>query len=151
MKKQHYLLNIGRQLISAMLLLWFAATLNSCEEDAPAYSHTAADLNGAWTDDDGREYNITQLSDNEFVIENFEGIGEITVTISSDTQLSFEGSLRDGLILIKNGTGTITNGWLTMRMQYDMEMVEDNETEHFDIMLNKGKGLSKKAVSNPRI
>ena len=151
MKQIKSIFRYSRQLIAAAMLLCAAAAMQSCEEDAPTFTHSATELESSWqwntTEGDAAEYfqvEIRQLSDNEFSIANFHNLDgeEITVSISG-TSLSFQGEFYDGAVVISNGKGTITNGWLTMTLEYDCST--DGETEHFKAELNKGTVLSKKA------
>ncbi len=146
------ILSMGARIVAVLMLLGFAVSMQSCEEDAPEFAHSLGELEGDWqwkTVEGEADYfgvSIKQISDNEFSIVNFlnEGGDEITVNVDGSS-LSFEGSLVDGNLIISNGKGTITNGWLTMTLEYDC--TSDGESEHFKVQLNKGKVISKKAVA----
>lgn len=151
MKHFDKLIRISRKMALAMLILAGALTLHSCEEDAPEFTHSAAELADSWVCTviegdaaDGFEVKIEATSDKEFVIKNFHNLDDMTVSISG-TSLSFGGALLDGAAEVSNGTGTISNGWITMRLSYDITTEEDKE--HFEVELNKGKALSKKIVN----
>ncbi len=135
-----------------LLILAGTITLHSCEDDAPEFSHSAQELADSWVCTvlegdaaDGYQMEILTLGDNEISIKNFHNLDgeEITVKISG-TSLSFSGELMDGNVIIENGSGNISNGWLTMTLTYDI--TADGETEHMKVQLDKRKALSKKTA-----
>jgi len=136
-----------------MILLGFAGMMQSCEEDAPTFAHSASDLEDYWQWDtkegDGGYFQVSikQISDSEFSIVNFHNLDgeEMKVSISGSS-LSFSGELVDGNVVISNGTGNITNGWITMTLEYDC--TTDGETEHLKVQLDKGKVISKSAKAS---
>lgn len=146
------LTRLGRSIMAAALLLVGVCTLQSCEEDAPAYSHSIAELATSWVWNtqegdaaDDFQVEIEQVSDNEFYIVNFHNLdGEKMLVNVSGSKLSFAGEMVDGNVVVENGTGNISNGWITMRLEYD---IVTDETEHFVVELNQGKAQSKKAVA----
>lgn len=136
----------------AALLLTGMAAMQSCEEDAPAYSHSVSELATSWVWNtqegdaaDDFQVEIEQVSDNEFYIVNFHNLdGEKMLVTISGSKLSFAGEMVDGNVMVENGTGNIGNGWLSMKLEYD---IVTDETEHFVVALSQGKAQSKKAVA----
>ncbi|MCQ2250525.1 MAG: hypothetical protein MJZ66_05395 [Bacteroidales bacterium] len=151
-REKNTILGMGARIVSILMILGFALAMQSCEEDAPEFAHSLGELEGDWQwnteEGDAAEYfgvSIRQISESEISIVNFHNTAgdELSASVSG-SQLSFEGELVDGNIVISNGKGTITNGWLTITLEYDC--TSDGETEHTKVQLNKGKVLSKSAL-----
>lgn len=116
-------------------------------QDSPQTIHSVQELSSGWvwttTDGDAAsdfQISIEQVSDNEIVIINFHNLdGErITATIDGE-DISFGGPLMDGSLEVRGGHGTITNGWLTINLEY--ELYDGTDTERFAAKLEKGHTL----------
>lgn len=115
--------------------------------DAPQQTHSIQELNSKWvwetTEGDAAtnfEVKIEQQSDTEIRIINFMNIdGEsITATVEDDL-IKFSGELAGGNLLIQNGKGTITNGWINIQLSYNT--FDGDTSEQFKVMLSKGEAL----------
>lgn len=117
---------------------------NAFQQDAPRQAHALQELSAQWIwetqeGDAASDFavRIEQASDNEIRIINFLNIdGEaITATAQGDS-LKFEGELAGGNLLIQKGTGTITNGWTSIQLEY--ETFDGESTERQKALLSKG-------------
>jgi len=150
--KTNRLLNV----LIALLLLVPLSLMTSCtEEDAPEFSHSVNDLVGGsagstWTWNtvsgdlpDAFEITIQNVSDTQFIIDNFAGVGgdKMTVTISGSS-LTFSGDVTGGSV--KDGIGTIKNGWATMDISFTIDY--GDEPISCSATLEHEKMISKKTV-----
>lgn len=144
------------RVLIALLLLAPLSVMTSCsEEDAPEFSHSVNDLVGGsagstWTWNttagdlaEAFEITIQNVSDTQFIIDNFAGVGgdKMTVTISGSS-LTFSGDVTGGSV--KDGTGTITNGWATMDISFTID--NGDELISCSATLEHEKMISKKAI-----
>ena len=158
--KQNNTMKTNRPLINALfaliLMLPLFAMTSCSKEDAPEFSHSTNELvvgnSGAtWTWNtvsgdlpDAFEVTIDKLSDTEFAINNFASVDGDRITVKiSGTSLTFSGEVASGPT-IKEGTGTIKNGWATM----DISFIIDNGEEQISCSatLEHEKMISKKKV-----
>ena len=136
------------KILLLLVLLSPVMMLTSCEEDAPTYTYSAEDLEGAWTWTtetgdiaDYFEVSISKVDETQFKISNFQSLGDITCTMTGSTTFSFSGDLKS--CIIKNGKGTITSGYQKMSMNYTIVDEDDNE-EQISVNLSKGGAITKK-------
>ncbi|MCQ2250526.1 MAG: hypothetical protein MJZ66_05400 [Bacteroidales bacterium] len=122
-------------------------SLSAFQQDAPQQSHSLQELATKWmwetVDGDAASdfaISIEQVSDNEIEIVNFLNIdGERITAQVNDNQLTFQGEMAGGNLLIQNGSGNITNGWINIVLEYDA--YDGESTEHHKVMLSKGREL----------
>jgi hypothetical protein len=131
------------KILLLLVLLSPVMMLTSCEEDAPTYTYSAEDLEGAWkweSDVDYFQVEINPVDDSKFEIKNFQKLGDMTCTVTSKTTFTFSGELRSHTI--KDGKGTITNSYQSIILTYTI-IDPDEESEEMVVNLNKGKAISK--------
>lgn len=117
------------------------------KSDAPQMTHSLADLNASWvwetTEGDAASdfaISIEQVSDSEIRLVNFLNLDGEAITAQVDgNDITFEGELAGGNLIIRNGSGSITNGWITIQLRYDT--YDGDETEHHEVMLSKQQAL----------
>jgi len=122
-------------------------SLATLQQDSPEQVHSLSELSAQWiwqtTEGDAASdfaIRIEQVSENEVRIVNFLNIDGETITASlKDELLTFEGEMADGNLIIQNGVGTITNGWLNIQLEYDA--YDGENTEHHKVMLSRGSEL----------
>lgn len=133
-------------------------TITSCSEDSPSYAYSTLDLEGKWTwstDNSTGEFsgtfdvNIKKISDTKIQIGNFHNQSSaIEATVSGST-LSFSGSL-NSQFEIKSGTGSITNGYQTIKLKYEIYDNDDETSETVETTLTKGVA-AKRGGQNPEL
>lgn len=115
--------------------------------DAPQMAHSLDELSATWiwetTEGDAASdfaISIEQVSDIEINIRNFLNIDGECITAQVDgNSITFGGELAGGNLVIKNGKGTITNGWINIMLSYDT--YDGEETEHHEVMLSRQQAL----------
>ncbi len=141
-------------LFLATLVAFCALFLNSCSEDAPEYQNSAKDLVGKWTwktesstgDFDGTfDVTISQQDETTITISNFHNSSKSIEAKISGSILSFSGPLGDSQYEVKTGSGTISNGYQTIKLKYEIYDDDEETSEIVEATLNVGV-LSKKAV-----
>lgn len=117
------------------------------QADAPQIAHDLHELAASWiwetTEGDAASdfsLRLEVVSDTEIRFVNFMNIdGESITAKVDDGKLTFDGELADGNLIVRDGKGSITNGWLNIQLSFDTYDGED--TEHFEAMLSKGESL----------
>lgn len=126
----------------------------SCSEDAPNYAYSTKDLEGKWTwntDQSTGEFSgtfdvkISKISDTKISISNFHNQSASMEAEVSGTTLTFGGDL-NSQFEVKNGTGTISNGYQTIKIKYEILDKDEEESETVEASLSSGV-ISKKSVA----
>ncbi len=115
--------------------------------DSPSQSHSLGELSARWVwetieGDAASNFGISieQISENEIRIVNFLNLDGESITANVDNgKLSFSGEMAGGNLMITNGTGNITNGWINIQLEYDT--YDGDISEHHRVMLSKGSEL----------
>lgn len=138
------------KLLLALAVMLPVSALTSCSEDAPAYAYSIEeDLVGKWTwsTDAGDltetfDVTVSKVSDSEISIGNFHNLGSSITAKLSGNSFTFSGDLNSDFE-VRAGSGSISNGYQTITLSYDIYDKNEEETESIKAKMNKGVAAKK--------